>query len=449
MILINTAYIAFLTSAALASMPFVHGQNQHEKYDCSEGCPDTVDEVCAMGTTFQNACIAQCQGEGDYVMGSCSDSGTSRRLGNKRNNKRNRDNSFVGGGRPARRINPSTMHRFDSEGFRFIGIMNNVDLGSEDDAIQKLVESPPATFGEDKEGEMDTKGLDTNGGLYRVTPEGEVYYGENSSKKIAKEMMVLQDDMQNFGKPEREQTQKELDFHAPLPHPEYDAGNDHDMNLKSIIGEDNRSRVSSSPGWPYWRVAKISGCSATIVGKNKVLTNAHCVRRNGNWNVPRTVEPGKNPTSPWGSWNVAYVTITRNYLHNEEWTQDYAIITTKNDNWTGQDIGQYMGYFPIATTSCDNFKSNSVKKRIVGYPGDKPSNTMWDSNSSSWQYTCGSKIVYHTGDTWFGNSGSGMQLHHGGWGNISIIGVHAFGARNGFNSGPAFTPEIAAMLRSW
>jgi V8-like Glu-specific endopeptidase len=424
------------------------------KYDCSEGCPDTVDEVCALGTTFQNACIAQCQGEGNYVMGSCSDSDTSSRKLRRGRAKR----SFLrGGGGVDGRISPSTIHRFDSEGFKFIGTMKNTEpYDTADNSVQELVvERPDDTFDEDEEqGEMNTEGLD-NDGLYRVTPDGEVYYGKTSSTKIAEEMMILEDAMQNLGKPQREEKQGELDFHAPLPRPEYDVGNGNgqDMNLNLIIGQDNRSRVSSSPGWPYWRVAKIAGCSATIVGRNKVLTNAHCVRNRANteWNVPSIVEPGKNPTAIWGSWNVDYATITTNYYNsnnNVVWEEDYAIITTKNDNWTGQDIGQYMGFFPIATTSCETFKSNSVKKRVVGYPGDKPSNTMWDSNSCSWEYTCGNKVVKHTCDIWYGSSGSGMQLHHGGWGDISIIGVNSFTAGT-INGGPAFTPEIAAMLRAW
>ena len=433
----------FVLVATLASMSLVHGQNNHMKYDCSEGCPDTVDEVCAMGITFQNACIAQCQGEGDYVMGSCSDSGTSRKLRKKGKS----DTSFVARG-DGGRISPSTIHRFDSEGFRFIGTMKNNDHSEEDeDALfqQQLLETP-ATFEEqDEEGEMKMEGLD-NRGLYKVTPEGEVYYGKISSAKIAEEMMILQDAMKTLGKAQREEKQGELDSHAPLPHPEYDQ----DMNLLEIIGRDDRTRVSSNPGWPYWRVAKISGCSATIIGRNKVLTNAHCIysTRRG-WTAPKTVEPGKNPTNPWGSWNVETAVITTNYLATQNGDEDYAIITTKNDNWTGQDIGQYMGFFPIATTSCDNFKSNSVKKRIIGYPGDKPYGTMWDSNSCTWQYTCGSKRVYHTCDTRPGSSGSGMQLHHGGCGDISIIGVHAFSHGTTNNSGPAFTPEIAAWLRNW
>jgi len=291
--------------------------------------------------------------------------------------------------------------------------------------------------------------LTFDGPVARVTTKGDVYTAPSSAGMMAND----KDEVKRKLKPIREQ-QKKSSF---PPNFEKNDGVQGDL----IIGRDTRFQVPLNlqvAGWPSWRVVRVgNGCSGTIVGWNKVLTNAHCVysRTKKQWTVPRTVTPGQNGSARWGSWNVRHATILSAYINNDSHNHqkyDYAILTIKNDNWTRKHIGQYMGYFPMQDVSCAVLDQENYKKRIVGYPGDKPSGTMWDAGQcDAWRYSCGSKHVYHKCDIWFGSSGSGMLLFYSNW-SIRVIGVHAFGTYDsvdGWNSGPAFEGGVASMLRRW
>jgi len=284
--------------------------------------------------------------------------------------------------------------------------------------------------------------LDSLGSLdsvARFTVGGDAYFAESSNDMIA----AFE---KEFGAPEVVEVKAER-FQEPPP---LKSG---EMDVESIIGTDSRSWVPDYPRttWQYWRVVSIgnNSCTGTIVGKNKILTNAHCVynRATKGWRVPWTVTPGRNYSSPWGSWSVKHATIPTSYINGYKYYEvDYAIITTN------YNIGDYMGTIPLTYTSCYGLDTEYYKKRIVGYPSDKAVGSMWDSGSCQWKYHCGNKIVHHQCDTYFGNSGSGMLMFSSANFVGGVVGVHAFGGgncANCWNGGPAFTYSIASMLNSW
>merc|ERR1712154_101594 len=128
--------------------------------------------------------------------------------------------------------------------------------------------------------------------------------------------------------------------------------------------------------------------------------------------------------------------------------------TMKADNvyFPGSNIGSYMGYIPMTFTTCYNLDTTKVKKRIVGYYGDKPKGTMWDSGKcDDWFYACGSHVLFHQCDSYPGSSGSGILLFYKN-GSVKVIGVHAFSLVPVgiiWNGGPAFTLLNIFSILSW
>ena len=339
-------------------------------------------------------------------------------------------------------IDPKVMDRFAGEGFKYIGFTANDAHGA---GIGSVHEDEDSIHGGSRRQLQDSVTIMHDIDDYSddssvlVTVDGDVYIAYAQSGESEGNRDTTADDVLS-----------EDGSEVTPPKPQFGASH---TNMKSVLGADTRSRVPANPGWQFWRIVYVNGCSGTIVGKNKVLTNAHCVyTRGGSWRVPSTVSPGANPSDPWGTWNVSHARISRMYVDggNRSGDYDYAILTIKNDNWTGQDIGDYMGHFPITAASCSSLGSTRTKKRIVGYPGDKPGKTMWTSGRcDNWSYQCNARRVYHRCDTYPGNSGSGILMYYNS--GIKVVGVHAFGTTSsgGWNSGPAFTPEVAQMLRGW
>ena len=445
-----------------------HQQQQHKKslrsggrakslYDCSNGCPFETDTVCAGGLTYQNACLAYCQGEKEIESGLCNDDEQNAMLQFSNNKtetvdlQRTARTSF-----DMNMMSPALMQRFTGEGFKYIGSIEMDDAETFATYISNFDKNANVdedhVLSNEEEEEEDLQALksgNTNDSLstaFRITSEGDMYIAPSfraptgtGSDEDKHRRMVSEEQ-----KPDQQ---------IPLTRSEAEGS----IRTLSVLGRDTRMRVPSSErNWPYYRVGKISGCSASIVGRNKVLTNAHCVFNieKQRWRTPSTFTPGQNPTAPWGSWNVDYATVLKTYTTRTRYDSvamehDYAILTMKNDNWTGQHVGTYMGYFPLHSASCSQVDGRRAKKRIVGYPGDKPFGTMWNSGvCDDWNYSCGSKVVRHQCDTSPGSSGSPMLLFFNS-GSPRVIGVHAFAGRSS-NGGPVFTrSDVISAIRSW
>ena len=414
-------------------------------FHCLNGCQlDTSEMVCAKGVTYQNACLAHCQFETDIEEGPCEEE-----EGNL--SAKSFTTSFRIGGGHGGVVTHKVMRRFHNDGFNYIGKVVMMDRAEEieEDVIPTYNNDENINLDALSGKEADDLSTLENHRLVRVTSTGDVY--------LSREGRLIPDTYVDIDEGPAVEEDDKSQVHSPTPPvPE----NGVEFSTESVIGADTRIRVTSSDRWTWWRVGKLSplGCSGTIVGTNKVLTNAHCVwdRDTGSWYAQKTFSPGQNPSKPWGDWNIDYSTISTAYQGGGQyWHYDYAIATMKNDNWTGQDIGAYMGYLQLrsAQTYCHYVQSNTVKKRIVGYPSDKPSGTMWDSGQcEEWSFTdCTQAIIEHKCDTYPGNSGSGMLLffYSSSW-YPSVVGVHAFGTNNnGYNSGPSFSDSIVNWISTW
>ena len=70
---------------------------------------------------------------------------------------------------------------------------------------------------------------------------------------------------------------------------------------------------------------------------------------------------------------------------SQNWVNDYALVSTKTctpaaKNPSGRrDVGTLVGGYPVLATSDKDWKRDTGTGGLVGYPGDKPSATMWSA----------------------------------------------------------------------
>jgi len=158
---------------------------------------------------------------------------------------------------------------------------------------------------------------------------------------------------------------------------------------RSIVGGDNRVRVTNTKSYPYSTIGylemtnakgEVWSCSAALVGPKTILTAGHCLYNHdeeGGWRDGFTFWPAINGENdvPYGGfeYDTAYVFegFVTNYdgSYDAVWPYDIGLITLQEP--IGDSLG-WLGYWNYADLG--DFKGN-----LVGYHGDKTAFTMWRS----------------------------------------------------------------------
>ncbi|ANZ32296.1 MULTISPECIES: trypsin-like serine peptidase [Anoxybacillaceae] len=220
-----------------------------------------------------------------------------------------------------------------------------------------------------------------------------------------------------------------------------------------VIGADGRTKVSNTSVTPHRQIAYIElefrdgwyTCTGTVIGKDKVLTNAHCVMdvTNQSGAINGYVYPAvNNNTYSYGVYQIVDYYITSNYVQTGDPTQDFAVL--KLSTYLGKNIGDVVGYLPLRQVS--SIQGTSAK--LYGYPGDKIEQynevSQWGMTGSISKET--NELAFYQIDTYNGQSGSSLLNSSN-----EIIAVHrgSFSV-NGttYNGGPKMIKPVYDFIRA-
>lgn len=175
----------------------------------------------------------------------------------------------------------------------------------------------------------------------------------------------------------------------------------------SVIGADGRVRITGTTLYPYraityllikWKNGSYSACSGWYYGPRTVGTAGHCVynKAAGGYAAAIWVYPGKNGSySPYGYTTAYRVGTVYGWTSSSSPNYDYGMIQTRTA------LGSRVGWFGYWWQSSNSFPGVF---RVTGYPGDKPSYTMW--TMSGWNYKYTTYRLWYVIDTFGGQSGS-------------------------------------------
>jgi glutamyl endopeptidase len=223
--------------------------------------------------------------------------------------------------------------------------------------------------------------------------------------------------------------------------------------LEAVIGTDERVRIQDTTKLP-WRLNAsllITAADNTqyigtgwFISPRTLVTAGHCVCIKHSGVAGRDgfvkkiqVMPGRNGSKvPFGGLTSSEFWTVKGWAENGLETYDYGAIILPSA--FPQNLGHFgFGVFPDATLL-------AATANIGGYPGDKPSGTLWYD-----QRPIGSvqpEKVFYAADTAGGQSGACVYIIRNG----QRIGaaIHAYGGATA-NSGTRISSEVFANLTAW
>lgn len=222
--------------------------------------------------------------------------------------------------------------------------------------------------------------------------------------------------------------------------------------MESVIGTDERVRITDTAKYPYRAIASLIitardgsewlGTGWFISGRT-LITAGHCVfiknsgvpGRDG-WVRTIRVMPGRNASDmPYGSVTSSQFWSVTGWGDSGDQNFDYGAIIIS------EDLGTRVGTFGYGAFSDPTLRGQMIN--VTGYPGDKPSGTMWH-DSRVIVSTSPTKVHYAL-DTAGGQSGAPAYIIRDG--KRYAVAVHAYGGVT--NSGTRISTPVFQNLRNW
>lgn len=221
----------------------------------------------------------------------------------------------------------------------------------------------------------------------------------------------------------------------------------------AIIGNDDRTQVTQTDQYVPRAIASLRITARDgsqwigtgwFISPRTLITAGHCVFINGNsdpnrngWVSSIDVMPGRNGVlKPFGTARSTNFRSVRGWTEKGDQNHDYGAIIL--DTPLGVSTG-WFGYGVFA----DN-QLVGVPAHVTGYPGDKPSGTMWQHSLPI--LSVSEPKVFYAIDTMGGQSGAAVYILDQ---NLPIgVAVHAYGGSTS-NSGTRITSDVYRNFRDW
>jgi glutamyl endopeptidase len=226
---------------------------------------------------------------------------------------------------------------------------------------------------------------------------------------------------------------------------------------ETVIAPDGRTQVTNTQKYPNRAIASLvmtfpDGdfiCTGWFIGPDTLATAGHCVfdTFSGSFASKILVYPGRNGNNlPYGQAKATQLSTNNCWVTTANPKCDYGLIRINKNK------GNQVGWFSFMY---QNDKQQLLNRQVSvrGYPGDKPSGTLWTMKGPLQVIT--KKQIGYSIDTFGGQSGSPI------FGNYLCdncsLGIHAYGfnpsnpeppffARN---SGTRITEKVYNVLCNW
>lgn len=220
-------------------------------------------------------------------------------------------------------------------------------------------------------------------------------------------------------------------------------------SMEVVIGPDDRKRVTPTNVLPWRRICHLSIKAANgssflgtgfFIGPRTVATAGHCVflRDNGGWAREIKVSPARDGSStPYGTVGSSNLRSVRGWVVGRKRAYDYGAIILPR-SFRQPAIGAFgFAAYPDAML-------RQGKLNTAGYPGDKPSGTMWYHGRVA--KSVAARVITYDTDTAGGQSGSPVWQRRGN--TRTVVGVHTNGSPAG-NSATRITQPVFKNFMTW
>jgi V8-like Glu-specific endopeptidase len=228
---------------------------------------------------------------------------------------------------------------------------------------------------------------------------------------------------------------------------------DPEVVLETVHGVDHRIQVEDTDKYPYRINASLlitarDGSqwigTAWFISNRTLITAGHCVyiknsgvpNRDG-WVKTIQVMPGRNGTNlPYGTVTSSRFWTVKGWSDSGDENYDYAAIIIPTD------LGSTVGIIGFGSYRDAELIGGSAN--VTGYPGDKPSGTMWYDSKGIASVTA--TKVYYDIDTAGGQSGAALYVIKNR--QRIAVAVHAYGGPV-TNSGTRISAPVFQNLTNW